>query len=490
MMTNSNPAPSASSKINHMRGLSRPGRVSASHSASTPRRGALRLLAAGLLVLLGACATPPPPTLAPPQAAAAGAAAAPGAAAASPASPANPWLAAANPTALQRPRARWVPVTWSQLPGWADDRATELWPALQAGCARPATGWADVCARALAFNPPDDGFARDFLQRELQPYRVESPEGATSGLATGYFEPLLTARRQRQPGFTVALHRPPADLAQRRPWFTRQQVDTLPAASAALRGQEIAWLASPLDLLVLQIQGSGRLRITELDGRTRTVRVAFAGHNDQPYKSVGRWLIDQGELRADGASWPAIRDWGQRATPERLQQMLWANPRLVFFREEAMPDEAVRLSGPGGSSGSGTTGPDGQGGPDGPDRPDGSNGQGGQRRQSGPNASNGRIAPPGATGPRGAQNVPLTAGRSVAVDPQAVPYGTPLWLDTTEPLSSTPLRRLVMAQDTGTAITGAVRIDYFWGAGDLAEQQAGRMKQPLQLWALWPTGVP
>ena len=91
-----------------------------------------------------------------------------------------------------------------------------------------------------------------------------------------------------------------------------------------------------------------------------------------------------------------------------------------------------------------------------------------------------------ATGPRGAQGVALSAGRSVAVDPLAVPYGTPLWLDTTEPLNTTPLRRLVMAQDTGSAITGAVRADYFWGWGDAAEAQAGRMKQPLRLWALWP----
>jgi len=192
----------------------------------------------------------------------------------------------------------------------------------------------------------------------------------------------------------------------------------------------IAWVPSPLDALVLQIQGSGRLRITEPDGRVQTVRLAFAGHNDQPYRSVGRWLIDQGELRADSASWPAIRRWGERAGPARLQQMLWANPRVVFFKEEPLPDDGA--------------------------------------------------------GPRGAQGVPLTAGRSVAVDPQAVPYGTPLWISTTEPLSATPLRRLVMAQDTGTAIQGAVRIDYFWGAGEQAEQQAGRMKQPLQVWALWP----
>jgi len=327
-------------------------------------------------------------------------------------------------------KARWQPVPWADLPGWADDRASALWPALRAGCARPAPGWASVCARAAGLKPEDDGAVRGFLQRELQPYRVESTEGEAQGLATGYFEPLVAASRRPRPGFTVPVHRPPADLAQRRPWYTRQQIDTLPAAAAALRGQEIAWVGSPLDLLILQIQGSGRLQFTEADGSSRTVRLAFAGHNDQPYKSVGRWLNEQGELRADGANWPAIRAWGERAGPARLQQLLWANPRVVFFRDEPMLDDSE--------------------------------------------------------GPRGAQGVPLTAGRSVAVDPQAVPYGTPLWIDTTEPLSATPLRRLVMAQDTGSAITGAVRIDYFWGVGEAAEQQAGRMKQPLRVWALWP----
>ena len=89
-------------------------------------------------------------------------------------------------------------------------------------------------------------------------------------------------------------------------------------------------------------------------------------------------------------------------------------------------------------------------------------------------------------GPRGAQGVPLTPGRSIAVDPRSVPYGTPVWLDSTEPLSLTALQRLVMAQDTGSAIVGAVRIDYFWGWGDDALEQAGRMRQPLRAWALWP----
>ena len=113
-----------------------------------------------------------------------------------------------------------------------------------------------------------------------------------------------------------------------------------------------------------------------------------------------------------------------------MNELLWSNPRVVFFREEPLPD--LRL------------------------------------------------------GPKGAQGVPLTPGRSIAVDPQSIPYGTPVWLDSTEPLSSTPLRRAVMAQDTGSAIAGAVRADYFWGWGANAEAQAGRMKQPLRLWVLWP----
>jgi membrane-bound lytic murein transglycosylase A len=216
-----------------------------------------------------------------------------------------------------------------------------------------------------------------------------------------------------------------------RPFWTRQQLDTLPAAAATLRGHEIAWVADPMDALLLQIQGSGRLRFAAPDGRQQTVRLAFAAHNDQPYKSVGRWLIERGELTAESASWPAIRAWA-RLNPKRVQELVWSNPRVIFFREEPLPDPAV--------------------------------------------------------GPRGAQGVPLVPGRSIAVDPASVPYGTPVWLDTTEPLATTPLRRLVMAQDTGSAIVGAVRADYFWGWGEIAEAQAGRMKQALRAWALWPRG--
>jgi len=333
------------------------------------------------------------------------------------------------PMPIVRARSRWVPVAWNELPGWSDDRTRELWPALLAGCGKPADGWAGVCKLASALQPANDAQARDFLQRTLQPYRVEAPDGQTTGLATGYFEPYLRASRVPRGSMQVALWRPPADLATRKPWWTRAQLDTLPTARASVRGHEIAYVADPLDALLVQIQGSGRLRITEPDGRERLLRLAYAGHNDHAYRSIGRWLVEQGEVRVEEASWQTIRDWARRY-PERLNEMLWSNPRVVFFREEPLPDESV--------------------------------------------------------GPRGAQGAPLTPGRSVAVDPLSVPYGSVLWLDTTEPLAAQPLRRAVMAQDTGSAITGAVRVDYFWGWGAQAEQQAGRMKQPLRVWALWP----
>jgi membrane-bound lytic murein transglycosylase A len=365
-------------------------------------------VAAAILGALASCATAPPPTP----------------------TPAQPPAATPVPALSS---SRWVPVGYEQLPGWPADRVAEAWPALLKGCERPAPAWAAVCAEARRMPPADDAALRQWLAQRLQPYRVETVDGNAQGLLTGYFEPLVEASRTRRGAFQVALYAPPADLGMRKPYWTRQQLDTLPAAQAALRGREIAYVADPLDALLLQIQGSGRLRFAGSDGRVQTLRLAFAGHNDQPYASVGRWLISQGELKADAASWPAIKDWARR-NPQRLQKMLWANPRVVFFREEPLPDPAL--------------------------------------------------------GPRGAQGVPLTPGRSIAVDPKSVPYGTPVWLDSTEPLSKTALQRLVLAQDTGSAINGAVRADYFWGWADGAEAQAGRMKQPLRMWVLWPKGLP
>jgi membrane-bound lytic murein transglycosylase A len=273
------------------------------------------------------------------------------------------------------------------------------------------------------------------------PWRIESDDGRDTGLATGYFEPLVEAARTRRGAYTVPLYAAPADLATRKPWYTRAEIESVPAARAALRGREIAWVADPLDALMLQVQGSGRLRLVDerdANGQPKLVRAAFAGHNDRPYQSVARWLVDRGAFTLEQASWPAIKAWA-RDNPKDVPQMLAANPRYVFFREEALPDASV--------------------------------------------------------GPLGAQGVPLTPGRSIAVDKRSVPYGTPVWLDTTEPQPwsptpppARPLQRLVVAQDTGSAITGAVRADYFWGWGEGAEDRAGRMKQPLRMWVLWPKG--
>ena len=241
---------------------------------------------------------------------------------------------------------------------------------------------------------------------------------------------VLRTHHGQQATHRPPLYAPPAGLRAGQPWHSRQDIDTLPAPQAALQGRAIAWLADPIDALILQIQGSGRLNITEANGSQRQVRVAFAAHNGQPYKSVGRWLLDQRAIRE--ASWDAIKAWAAQ-NPQRVNDMLWSNPRTVFFREEKLSEFDARF------------------------------------------------------GPRGAQGVPLTPGRSIAVDPQSIPYGTPVWLATQGPTLN--LQQLVMAQDTGGAIVGAVRADLFTGWGgwtDPAYTVAAALKQPLQLWALWP----
>ncbi len=248
------------------------------------------------------------------------------------------------------PGARWQPAAWSDLPGWGTDRTREAWLALQRSCERvpaevqrAAPAWPRLCQAALRHQPADDAATRAWLTERLLPYRVLPLDAgaADEGLATGYFEPQIDASRTPRAAMRTPLYAPPADLATRKPWFTRAQIDTLPAAQAALRGREIAYVADPLDALLLQIQGSGRLRLAGADGRVQSVRLAFAGHNDQPYQSIGRWLIDQGELKPGEASWPAIRDWARR-NPRRVPELLAANPRVVFFREEPLTDANAR----------------------------------------------------------------------------------------------------------------------------------------------------
>lgn len=336
------------------------------------------------------------------------------------------------PPPVSRNASTWAPARWSDLPGVTQDELHEAWNAWLRSCERPGPTWTALCRDVRPLSLSTDAERLRWMFNHLQPYRVLAPDGsAPAGLLTGYYEPVLSASRVRSATHTVPLHAPPAGVDGRQPWHSRQAIDTLPEAQAALQGREIVWLSDPIDALILQIQGSGRVVVTEPDGSERTVRLAFAAHNGHTYQSVGRWLLDQRAVR--DASWPAIKAWAAQ-NPQRVNDMLWSNPRTVFFREEPL------------------TGLDAQ------------------------------------FGPRGAQGVPLTPGRSIAVDAGSIPYGTPVWLSTPGP--SVALNRLVLAQDTGGAIVGAVRADYFAGWGQEAGTLAGGIKQPLQLWALWPRQTP
>ncbi|MCZ4313427.1 MltA domain-containing protein [Comamonadaceae bacterium G21597-S1] len=416
MSTSSSSATRASSKIRTMFQLL--------------RRGAFALACVGIVEMLVACATPLPDPAAPvtPSRTAAVPSSMP---AVSPLPPLSAPIAddvAELPPVRQQARSRWIPVRWAELPGWSEDALHEAWNAWLKSCERPGPVFAALCPDVRLLSLASREQQQRWMMQRLQPYRIEPLSGAAGdGLLTAYYEPVLQASRQRQGEFDVPLYRPPERLAARKPWFTRKEMETLPEAKAALRGQEIAWLADPVDALLLQIQGSGRLQMREPDGQQRMVRLAYAATNDQPYGSVGRWLLDQQQVRE--ASWPSIRNW-VTLNPQRVNEMLWSNPRTVFFREEPLSEFDSSF------------------------------------------------------GPRGAQGVPLTPGRSIAVDPGSIPYGTPVWLSTSGPVLK--LQRLVLAQDTGSAIVGAVRADYFVGWGDQAGEIAGRLKQPLQLWALWP----
>lgn len=338
---------------------------------------------------------------------------------------------------------------WNDLPGWRDDDPAAAWGALLISCGalKAQEVWRSVCVAANALQRPGRDQARRFFETQFTPYQLLQLDGGTEGLATGYYEPLLRGSRVQTARYRYPIYGVPDDLlildlsafsaeprdarARARidgkrvvPYYDRAQIE---AGTAPLRGREIAWVDDPVELFFLQIQGSGRLDLE--DGSV--MRVGYADHNGHPYRSIGRLLIDRGELTPDRASMQGIKAWAKQ-NPDKLRAVLDYNPRYVFFRE----------------------------------------------------------LPPGLGGPLGAQGVPLTARRSIAVDPRFVPLGAPVFLATTWPLSAKPLNQVMLAQDTGSAIRGAVRADFFWGYGDDAGREAGRMKQPLRMWVLLPAGYP
>lgn len=356
------------------------------------------------------------------------------------------------------PSFRIEPVDFAELPGWRRDNQAAALPALRASCARFLSGRGGSGTKWIALSPNDwrgpcqavppdttatTAAARAYFERWFRPYRVIGREG-DEGLFTGYFEAELTGSRQRVRSSQVPLYGVPRDhvsvdlarfdpkLAGKKlvgrvergqlvPYHKRGAID-----AGALRGQgvELIWADDMVDLYLLHVQGSGRVRLR--DGSV--LRVGFAGHNGHGYRSIGRVLIKRGELSRNGASWPQIRRWIE-THPNEARALLAENPRFIFFR---------RLDG---------------------------------------------------SGPVGAQGVTLTPERSLAVDRRYIPFGAPVWLATHWPNDEVrPLRRLMVAQDTGAAIKGVVRGDFFWGHGKRALQLAGSMKGRGRYFVLLPRG--
>ena len=357
------------------------------------------------------------------------------------------------PLAPEPARALFRPAAFEAIPGWADDTLAEAWPAFSTGCAAlvaqaaTATIWGEPCAVATTIDPRDATAVRAFFERHFTAYQALAPDGKETGLATGYYEPLLNGSRVRSERNRYPLYAPPDDLLtidlaelypelkDKRlrgridgnrvvPYWPRADIE---AGRAQLVGKELVFVDDPVEAFFLQIQGSGRVRLAE----GGVMRVGYADQNGQPFRSIARLLIDRGELAPDRASMQAIKQWAQQHS-EALPALLDENPSYVFFRE-VTPDPGAAIDGPIGTLG-----------------------------------------------------VPLVPGRSIAVDARSIPLGAPVFVATTWPLSARPLNRLVLAQDTGGAIRGPLRVDFFWGFGEDAAREAGRMKQELRLWLLWP----
>jgi membrane-bound lytic murein transglycosylase A len=298
--------------------------------------------------------------------------------------------------------------------------------------------WIDVCERAVSARDP-----RSFFEQNFLPLKVNDPT-RPEGLFTGYFEPEAEGSLKFGSRFAVPIYRKPDDLVafdessstalrygrlvagDPRPFFTRREIEE---GALAGRGLEVVWLADWADAFFMHVQGSGRVRLE--DGSI--LRLAYAGKSGQPYTGIGGLLVERGILQREDMSMQAIRSW-MADHPAEARALMWENKSFVFFREVTVEDPAL--------------------------------------------------------GPPGAQKVPLTRLASLAVDRSLWTFGTPMFLDTSSPRAhdtgEETFRRLLIAQDTGTAIRGYARGDVFWGAGDDAAWIAGHMKSEGHMTALLP----
>jgi membrane-bound lytic murein transglycosylase A len=325
---------------------------------------------------------------------------------------------------------------FAHLQGWSADDQRPALLAFRRSCVRPSPlaasarvamqpgDLAPICAAASQVDARDLAATRRFFETSFVPVAVQRGD-AQPGLFTGYFEPELRASLKRDAKYRYPIYLKPNDLpaSPTTPFLTRTQIE---AGGLSGRNLELAYADSLINVFELQVQGSGRLLLPG----GQVMRVGFAGHNGQPYTAIGRILQEHGAGKDDVANWPAIKAWLAR-NPGKATETMQRNARFIFFRE---------LTG---------------------------------------------------EGPVGSMGVALTPERSLAVDPSLVPYGAPVWISTFNPgpqpdSLGPPLRRLMVAQDTGGAIKGPVRGDIFWGAGDRAEDIAGRLKSPGMWWVLLP----
>jgi membrane-bound lytic murein transglycosylase A len=341
--------------------------------------------------------------------------------------------------------AKYQQTPFTAIAGWPNAPLAAGLRAFATGCARMAAGSAlrSTCEAARELPAEDEAAARAFIEARFQAWAVLAADGAAEGMVTGYYEPVLTGSRSRSERFRHPVYGVPADLIAVElesvnpdlkglrlrgrlagdrvvPYWTRAEIE----ANGGFRAPILAWVEDPVELFFLQIQGSGQIDL----GPRERLRLGYGDQNGHPYRSVGRVLVERGEMTLDQASMQGIKAWAA-ANPRKLREILDANPSYVFFRE--MP--------------AGQTG-----------------------------------------GPVGTLGVPLTAGYSIAVDPRSVPLGAPVFLATSWPQQAQPLQRLMAAQDTGGAIRGAVRADFYWGSGSEAGALAGRMRQRGRMWILWP----
>lgn len=341
------------------------------------------------------------------------------------------------------------PASWEDLQGIDEDNLSQAWAAWLQGCStlRNKPAWQVACDAATTIDGSSKEAVQQYFKTYFAVYQTSNVDGSNTGLITGYYEPLLKGSRVKTERYRYPLYAKPDDLitvelaslypelANKRvrgrlvgnkliPYYNRGEIEVEPSP---LQGTEFLWVDDIIELFFLQIQGSG---LVTLDNGEQ-IHVGYADQNGQSYQSIGRLLIQRGELTADKASMQGIKHWA-RNNIDKLRELLNSNPSYVFFRE----------------------------------------------------------LPAGLPGPLGALGVPILAERVVAIDPRYVPLGAPVFLATTYPNSSKPLNRLMMAQDTGGAIKGGVRADFFWGAGNEAGKLAGAMKQPGKIWVLLPKEFP